>query len=210
MLGTNECSWSVQRLKEMSFEHNPHNYIYSTKNLEKGSYNIMEEKQIFLWRVSRKHFLLKTCIWKKHIFWCMLKNENMIWKKKKRKDFWKHILYILFWSFGSPKRKREKELFSENKVSDTPLFFRKHFFFFFCLKRFWKKFSYDFWKQILKTAFRKQYLKNRFYFMQKTIFLLTQKTVFLYSAENSFYTVQKREKTDLNDSVIKQIFLLEN
>ena len=37
-----------------------------------------------------------------------------------------------------------------------------------------------------------------------------QKTVFLYSAENSFYTVQKREKTDLNDSVIKQIFLLEN
>ena len=147
--------------------------------------------------LKETHFLMYVKKWK----------HDLKKKKKKRKDFWKHILYILFWSFGSPKRKREKELFSENKVSDTPLFFRKHFFFF---KRFWKKFSYDFWKQILKTAFRKQYLKNRFYFMQKTIFLLTQKTVFLYSAENSFYTVQKREKTDLNDSVIKQIFLLEN
>ena len=131
-------------------------------------------------------------------------------EKKKRERIFENTFYIFFFEASGPLKEKGKRNYFLRIKFRTPPYFLENIFFFFCLKRFWKKFSYDFWKQILKTAFRKQYLKNRFYFMQKTIFLLTQKTVFLYSAENSFYTVQKREKTDLNDSVIKQIFLLEN
>ena len=40
MLGTNVCLWGVQRLKEMSFEHNPHDYTYSKKRLKRKGYNV--------------------------------------------------------------------------------------------------------------------------------------------------------------------------
>ena len=51
MLGTNVCLWGVQRLKEMSFEHNPHDYIYSKKRLKRKGYNvtvIILERNFFL------------------------------------------------------------------------------------------------------------------------------------------------------------------
>ena len=40
----NVCLWGVQRLKEVSFEHNCHSYTYSKK---KKSYHILEKRNIF-------------------------------------------------------------------------------------------------------------------------------------------------------------------
>ena len=73
-----------------------------------------------------------------HFFLCMLKKTFLKTlfekkkKKKKRERIFENTFYIFFFEVsGPPKRKREKELFSWKKVSDTPLFFRKQFFFFF-------------------------------------------------------------------------------
>ena len=85
----NVCLWGVQRLKEVSFEHNCHSYTYSKK---KKSYYILEKRNIFFffgWKVSRRKLLfyfLKTfySAWQKHfLFW-----KHGFWKKKEMDPTW--------------------------------------------------------------------------------------------------------------------------
>ena len=76
MLGTNVCLWGVQRLKEMSFEHNPHDYTYSKKRLKRKGYNFT----IIFW---------KTSFWKKYF-------KNNPFRKRFLKILWREIFFIIF------------------------------------------------------------------------------------------------------------------
>ena len=117
----NVCLWGVQRLKELSFEHNCHSYTYSKK---KKSYHILEKRNIFFlgWKVSRKHSPFENFYF---IFWKLFiqrgKNisffENMVFGKKRR---WiqrgRNIIFLeennfLACHFRISKEKKENEIF---------------------------------------------------------------------------------------------------
>ena len=115
--------------------------------------------------------------------------ENILEKKKKNFEF---FFSLVFGSFGPPLKKGKMNYFLGKKVLD-PHFFRKQIFF--SLKRFWKQFPYNFWKQILFHA------ENNFCSCRKQFFIQCRKQI-LYSAEN--------RKANVKNSVIKQIFVFEN
>ena len=113
----NVCLWGVQRLKELSFEHNCHSYTYSKK---KKSYHILEKRNIFFlgWKVSRKHSPFENFYF---IFWKLFiqrgKNisffENMVFGKKGDGSNVVEILFFLKKTifllaiFGFRRRKRK-------------------------------------------------------------------------------------------------------
>ena len=98
--------------------------------------------------------------------------EKILEKKKNFEIFF----FFGFWKFWPSPKKGKMNYFLGKKVLD-PHFFRKQIFLI------WKGFENNF--LII--------FENRFYFMQKTIFVNAENS-FLYSAENRFYTVQKIER----------------
>ena len=126
-----------KRLKKKGLLH--YGYYFRKALFENILLGIKVYENIFFWKplFESFSFCIKNKIFKKNIFWKHFR------KKKKNFEF---FFSLVFGSFGPPLKKGKMNYFLGKKVLD-PHFFRKQIFFY--LKRFWKQFPYNFWKQIL-------------------------------------------------------------